>query len=199
MNQLITCVVQCVPERANIVNNIIDRLIKRMEVLPFFDYEHKGVRWNFNRILNYQYQTEYILYLQDDVIFCNHFEENILDIIKYDFDAVSLFVPPRKKYLQMMDKGVRFYEEKDFLWMPGMLFKKGFLSDLSKYSEKNNTMHDDVLVGDFCKETKRYVKIAIPSLVQHNLSIKSTLGTATKVGKTLRQSPLFNPEINLRW
>lgn len=189
--------IQCVPERVKQVQRI-ESFIKGigLECKHYMDFERNGTIWNFNRIINdlSYIGTSHLLFLQDDVLFSDNFEHHIKDVYRYSLlnnvNGISLFTPPRKYYKDAYSKGTKYYIEKNFLWMQAMLFSPNYLKGLRDF--KDDTSHDDVFVANYAKHSNDYVRVLIPSIVQHDLSIKSSIGTPNKIGKLERKSQLFN-------
>jgi len=159
------------------------------------DHDRKGPMWNFKRILINEQYDEPLLVLQDDVIFNRSFVYSIHEILahmeKKKWGCISLFSPPRKYYLEQANKRVKYYKEKDYLWQPAILMSKAFREGL--LAMQYTTKHDDEYVGEYAKRTKDYVRVTIPSLVRHDLKLKSTLGTGAKIGKVVRDTQIFHP------
>lgn len=166
------------------------------DIHVMYDKELNGPMFNLTQIMQDAIKQDktHFLVLQDDVIIGEHFGEHVSDLMTLNIGAISLFCPPRKQYLIEMQNGTRLYTEKNFLWIQAMLYQKRFMFELYTYSIWNpEKKHDDVLVGKFAKDTKNYVRVTIPSLVQHNLNIQSSLGTATKIGNTKRETQVYYP------
>lgn len=190
--------VQCVPSRARSVASIKDKITSLgVEVKPYMDFDHKGTMWNFTRIINDEdyIKDDHLLILQDDVIFSESFDYSVFEVLEYmksnSIGCVSLFSPPRKYYKEEHKKGTKYYVEKNYLWQPAIILSPSFRKGLIDY--KFETTHDDCFVGSYAKENKDYVQVTIPSLVRHDLDIKSTLGTPAKIGKLVRDTYIFHP------
>jgi hypothetical protein len=78
-----------------------------------------------------------------------------------------------------------------------MLFRKDYRQGLFNYEFSESELkeiagkHIDVMISIYSKNTKQYVVITIPAIVQHDLEIKSSIGTGAKIGKNKRESRLF--------
>jgi hypothetical protein len=200
MYNKIPIAIQCVPRRKEHVDKMMAEL-KRMgfiNVIPFYDHEYKGTLHNFKRIMSEDYGVAtHLLVLQDDVIFAENFAEHLTELVKLNHHCISLFAPPRKVYKEQLELGTRLYIEKNFLWCQAVLYRTDFRLGLiaHKYTEAQlkeiRGKHDDVMVGQYAKDTKQHVLITIPSIVQHDIAIPSTLGTASKIGSITRESSLF--------
>jgi hypothetical protein len=200
MSKDIPIAIQCVPKRKEQVDRIIAEL-KAMgftNVIPFYDENYQGTLYNFKRIMSFDYGTAtHILIIQDDVIFSENFADHLMELIKFNYHCISLFAPPRKIYKEQLAIGTRLYVEKNFLWCQAVLYRTDFRLGLMKHNytetqlSKVKGQHDDVMIGEYAKDTKQYVLVTIPSIIQHDLSIPSTLGTAAKIGSITRESPLF--------
>ena len=190
--------IQCVPQRAKHVG-IIKKYIESigLECNYYMDFERKGCLWNFKRILseNVNNKETYLLFLQDDIFFNEDFKHHLGNIIEHmslnEIDAVSLFCPPRGYYIKAFDSGQKFYIEKNFLWMQSVIFSKNYIKGLLDFKNEVHTRHDDSFVSMYAKETENYIQIALPSLIQHDLEIKSAMGHPKKTGNVERKSNLF--------
>lgn len=193
--------IQCVPKRKEQVDRIIAELTEMgfTNVIPFYDENYEGMMFNFKRILEYNYgSSSHMLLIQDDIIFADNFADHLSNLIKLNHHCISLFAPPRKAYIEQLELGTRLYVEKNFLWNPAVLYRNDFRLGLIKYDYNENQLkeiankHIDVMMGIYAKATKQYVLVTIPSIVQHDLSIPSTLGTAPKIGSIRRESSIFH-------
>jgi len=193
--------IQCVPKRKEQVDRIIAELTEMgfTNVIPFYDKNYEGMMFNFKRILEYDYgNSSHMLLIQDDIIFADNFKDHLSNLIKLNHHCVSLFAPPRKAYIEQLELGTRLYVEKNFLWNPAVLYRNDFRLGLIKYDYNENQLkeiankHIDVMMAIYAKATKQYVLVTIPSIVQHDLSIPSTLGTAPKIGSIRRESSIFH-------
>jgi GR25 family glycosyltransferase involved in LPS biosynthesis len=194
---MIQVAIQAVPERMQYVFNLKKQLTEfGLDTSIFCDQHKVGMMWNMKRILETEWEDK-VLILQDDVILAPNFQHHLADIeSRMDsegIECVSLFAPPRQYYQDAYKNGTTLYLEKNFLWNPAMLYSKQYRKDLIEFE---NNMKDknwiDVWISNFAKETKRYIYISLPSIVQHDLNIKSTLGTPKKVGKVFRESYIYH-------
>ena len=173
--------------------------IDKVEI--FCDYGRIGPLWNSKRIWESIVKEDApILVCQDDVVFHNSFKDSIAEILQHfasgDMQAASLFVPPRKLYAEHFARGFNFIENYDFLWMPAMILTPAFCRGLLRHAEtSSHKKHDDCVVGDYSKESGVPVFNCLPSLVQHNLNIKSTLGTPKAIGCIERRTYVWEKSI----
>jgi len=193
--------IQCVPEREARVTQMVAELTNMgfENIITFYDYDHIGMIWNRKRILNHDYGTDgdYVLVLQDDLLFAENFQYHLENLVDIKYPVISLFCPPRKYYEAEAEIGTRLYREKNFLWDQAMLFRKDYRQGLFNYEFSESELkeiagkHIDVMISVYSKNTKQYVAITIPAIVQHDLEIKSSIGTGAKIGKNKRESRLF--------
>lgn len=201
---MIKAYIQAVESRLPYVNQSILPSLNKHGIANaevFCDYEMISPLWNAKRIWKAAAQEQATaLILQDDVILHNQFGEHALEITKHiesgKMQGASLFVPPRKIYAEYKEQGFNYIENYDFLWMPAVMFSTRLCAELIKFAETSeHVKHDDSLVKDYLRHTKTPIYNCLPSIVQHNLNLKSTLGTAKKIGKILRHSYVWDKEI----
>jgi GR25 family glycosyltransferase involved in LPS biosynthesis len=164
------------------------------------DHERKGPLYGATQIWKKIIeQDDRAIILQDDVILHKNFSQSLKEINEHIdagvMQAVSLFAPPRKIMLESFEKGHNFIENYDFLWLQGVIFTKEFCKGLIKYAETQNTIHDDSVVRDYASSNGIPIWNCLPSLIQHDLNIKSTLGTPTSTGGRLRMSSVWQKNI----
>lgn len=192
--------IQAVPERESYVRTSIVPGLERhglADVRVMTDHSHNGPLWNASRIWEQvAHEREPALILQDDVILHPAFGVHIAAVSRHGLEAVSLFAPPRKDMTRFYESGHNFVENYRFLWMPGMILSPGFCSGLLEYAGGKDTIHDDSVLGEYSATAGIPVWNMLPSLVQHNLEIRSTLGTATKVGNTVRETRVWDDLIS---
>lgn len=201
---MIKAYIQAVESRLPYVNqSIIPSLASHgfTNVEVFCDYERISPLWNAKRIwkaIAKQNVPSFIF--QDDVVFHKSFGDSVVEILQHfsmgDMQAASLFVPPRKIYAEYFAQGFNFIENYDFLWMPAMILTPSFCQGLLNHAETSaHKKHDDCVVGDYSKENNIPVFNCLPSLVQHNLNLKSTLGTSKTIGRVERRSYVWEKTI----
>jgi hypothetical protein len=189
--------IQGVKEREQYINEYIHpALVEQgfLDIHIMYDVDKNGPLWNFNRVVDHAVDSghPYCIVLQDDVILASNFSKHIDDIMSHNIPAVSFFCPPRQKYIDEQQMGTRIYTEKEFLWMQGMLFNIEFLKGFQEYRHTDKESFScDSIMKSYTKKTKNYIRVVIPSIVQHNLDIKSSIGTGKKIGGFLRESPVF--------
>ena len=188
------CYIQAVESRYKYIYEhlVIDLMrkpaIRSIEV--FTDYDMRGPKWNAERIWGSIADSgKPGLVLQDDVIVHEGFSECLNDLLPHleEMQAISLFVPPRKKLDDAADTGINFIRNYDFLWMPGILLHPNFAAGLASYAAERQTIHDDSIVRDYAKSQNIPIWNTVPSLIQHNLTMRSTLGTASVIGGHTRR------------
>ena len=193
--------IQTVPERRGYLETVLFPALSDQgltDVRPMSDHDHNGPFWNASRIWEQiAHEAEPALYLQDDVILHPAFGHHLSVIAGHGLEAVSLFAPPRNDMTRFHEDGYTFVENYRFLWMPGMILSPGFCRGLVEYARTQDTIHDDSVLGDYSRLARIPVWNVLPSLVQHNLQIRSTLGTATKVGNTVRETRVWQDDIPL--
>lgn len=201
---MIKVYIQAVENRLPYVNqSIIPSLNKHgfTDIEIFCDYERISPLWNAKRIWDaISKQDSPCLIFQDDVVFHKSFGDAVGEILAHfkngTMQAASLFVPPRKIYATYFSRGFNFIENYDFLWMPAMILTPSFCRGLLAHAQTStHNKHDDCVVGDYSKESSTPVFNCLPSIVQHNLNLKSTLGTSKTIGRVERRSYVWEQTI----
>lgn len=194
--------VQMVPERAAYVDQCEVPVLSRCQhvtaIAKFIDREKRGPLWNARRIWEAIAASRVPgLVLQDDVIlhpqFCECLAEIEQHVIAGSLGAVMLLAPPRRFMEENYRDGYNFVNNwKDF-WFPGQLFSPGFCARLLEWlgQHPRSHHHDDLAVNEFCRGTGTAMPTCLPSLVQHNLKLRSVLGTPAKIFRTRRESTLW--------
>lgn len=183
--------IQAVRDREHWVNQISHKF-KDIEV--FYDDQRLGNFGKFIEIINKKWDS-YRLHLQDDVIIAKDLDLHLDSIQKEmelrDIHVLSLFAPARKFLFEQYKKGIRFSEFPNFLMMQGVIFSPDSNHKMIEFYKNRvkKYKYDDVFVRDFLKEYKIKSYVHLPSLVQHNMNLKSTLGHSSSIK---RRSELFN-------
>jgi hypothetical protein len=191
--------IQSVPDRDEYCSTVLVPALEAQgfqDIRRITDHDKHGPLWNARRIWEQiAHEDSPALILQDDVILHRDLSWHlsvILAVMKEEgWQAVSLFAPPRADMDRFHAAGYNYVENYRFLWMPGMILTPAFCAGLLQY-ETHHTKHDDSVVGGYSSSTGIPIWNTLPSLVQHNLDIRSTLGTANKVGKTVRETRVWD-------
>lgn len=193
--------VQAIEDRHRHVQEYLLPELQRQGCGPvqvFTDYERRGHRWNASRI--WGHVTEPSIILQDDVLLHNRFGEAVRVIAGHveagAMDAVSLFVPPRKVMLEYWGRGCNFVESYKFLWAQGTILTPSFAAGLLDFAPQVDSRHDDVIMSEYVVHSGRPVWTCLPSLVQHDLTIKSSIGTGTSCGGIRRETVAWDDELD---
>ena len=195
--------IQAVQERMPYVREWMVPALNRAELTDItfmVDHDRNGCHWNSVRIWEaITADDATALVLQDDVILHARFGSLFAQVMNHftaqGMSAMSLFAPPRAAMDSAFKAGFNFAENYNFLWMPAIVlsaaFTRGLLEANAKLSAKEHGGHDDVVVQWHVKQSGTPVWTTLPSLIQHDISVKSSLGHPPKVGKTLRISRLW--------
>lgn len=166
----------------------VKSILQRINAQVFVDDELKGCFNSFSNMLSNCYSSnKHILHLQDDIVPLKGLQAYLPIVIsemqEKDIHVLSLFAPQRKEFTHQYNK-MRERGEKsaiipfpNFLWMQAVIFSPESITGLRDLiSETSQTKYDDVFVAEYLKATKQQAYVHIPSLVQHNINLKSTLG-----------------------
>lgn len=191
--------IQSVEARKNSVQSIL----KRIDANVYVDEELKGCFNSFRHmLLNCYAENEYIVHLQDDIVPLKGLQGYIPRVISEmdtkGIPVLSLFAPKRKAidlhYEVMQAEGIEtaIIPFPNFLWMQAVIFSPNAILGLINYLDRSSQeKYDDVFVAEYLKSTKQEAYVHIPSLVQHNINLKSTLGHRASKN---RMSECYNHE-----
>lgn len=191
--------IQAVPERTQYIqNHIIPELQKQgnYQIKIFTDYEKRGPLWNALRIWNdIKDDSEPSLILQDDIVIHSELSTFLPDLTAHvqtdDCLGISLFAPPRKIMRKSFDQGKNMIKNFKFLWLQAIILNPKYIRELTYFAGNYELRHDDLVLQRFSQRQKIAIWNILPSLVQHNLNIKSIMGHPQKVGKITRQTELW--------
>jgi hypothetical protein len=151
-----------------------------VSAVVYIDHGKEGSFSSFREMLKIEVNN-YRLHLQDDVILSKRISEYLPylenEMKNKDIHLLSLFAPRRKHILESFNRGETFALFPNYLWLQASIFSKHFidLMRLEITTTKQNK-HDDVFVAEVLKKYKIPAYVHIPSIVQHNTDIKSTMG-----------------------
>lgn len=170
-------------------------MIKQKDFVVQYNGQTKNILECFNRALRSFEGTEvtHILVLQDDADLCNDFLpilekccENFPDAVWSLFNSRIKFEDKKSASPYIKIKGYGMYGV-------GIVFPKKYVNDFFDFQTEcvpEGFIHDDTVIGEYCKQNKIDVMSTVPSLLQH-LGGKSSLmghnmGVVSKVwtGKT---------------
>lgn len=166
----------------------VQSILKRIDANVYVDKELKGCFNSFRHmLLNCYSGNEHIVHLQDDIMplegLQGYLPRVISEMETKGISVLSLFAPKRKSitmhYKVMMAEGIKtaIIPFPNFLWMQAVIFSPKTIMGLVNFLNRSSqTKYDDVFVAEYLKSTKQEAYVHIPSLVQHNINMKSTLG-----------------------
>jgi hypothetical protein len=160
------------------------------------DHDRRGPLWNARRIWQGIAESgRPAVVLQDDVVLRKGIGASVAEVMLHidsgRMQAVSLFAPPRAVMRRAYDEGHNFVETFDFLWAQGLLLTPAFCAGLVEFSAGMTTKHDDSVMRDYSVAKGVPVFNCLPSLVQHDLNLKSTLGTPKSLLGKMRRSDVW--------
>lgn len=195
--------VQAVAERVPYIRHVIEPALARAG-LPapkvYVDTDRRGPLWNARRVWEVVAAGgEVAMVLQDDVVVHKDAGAALAEILEHvrrgTMQAVSLFVPPRAALTKAFQDGHNFVENYDFLWLQGILLTPQFCRGLVSFTDAMDTRSSDGAMSKYVKASSIPVWNCLPSLVQHDLNVKSTLGTAKKCAGVMRHSKAWLKDI----
>ena len=182
--------IQAVTEREQNVKEMLKRLPSGVRV--HYDTDRISPLHSFVQMLDIEF-TDYRLHLQDDVILPQGFKDYLPTILKdmkeRNIEVLSLFAPRRKKLKELYKAGETYVKFNNFLWLQAVIFSKEVIDGIKRYIKHCKTFgieygegkHDDILVREYLKENKKTAYCHLPSLVQHNTYMKSTMSHANSI------------------
>jgi len=189
-------VVQSIDERLSFSKNQVAKA--KLDATYYVDTMKNGCLHSFGEMLNNFPTNEYRLHLQDDIIFADNFKfylpilENIMQ--QKEIHVLSLFAPNRKLIIEQYNKGMQIAPFPNYLWLQASVFSPQFqyyLKHEFNNLENADIKDDDVFVAYVMKKYGVKAYVHLPSLVQHDTSIKSSLGHANSKN---RESKVFDKD-----
>lgn len=149
--------------------------------------------------LGWQMATgDYHLMLQDDVVLCRDFLDAAKMLTGMCHDRAMSFYVATAAATQAREQGKHWVEMRAILAGQAIALPHAMVGDFLQWEADNaeEMLHvegfwDDSRLQWFYRRMGIRALVPVPCLVQHNLDVKSQVGTATKVGKHLRRSRWF--------
>jgi hypothetical protein len=186
--------IQGIPERIQGIRAIKEALAP-LDVFLHLDKKREGSLVSFIDMM-YEYSTDsYRLHIQDDVILCPNFPL-ALPLVEAHMrstgvDIVSLYMPSRQEFDVKYDKGVRGVVKIPTKTIAGVCYimsprlQKGLL-EFHKSGEYVEGTHDDGFIEEYLVKNRITTYGFLPSLAQHDISVRSSLGHPTSITRTSR-------------
>lgn len=192
--------IQTVEERFNYIKEQTKDFYR--QPIYHVDLERKGCLSGFLDMLEYDVQ-DYRVHLQDNIILADGFEEYLPFLQEFmekqNFDMLSLYVPKMRRINQLSEykNGVSYlyWFALGFFPLQGAIFSKKFVELMRKEvkgkkrdkyesmkkqkGEQTRQLHDDEFVMLVAQKYNIKPYIHVPSLVQRNIKIQSTIGSIT--------------------
>jgi len=142
----------------------------------------------------------YRLHMQDDITYCDDFADYLPEVERImradDIPLLSLFAPRRKHMVEQNAKGRRIGTFPNFLWMQCVVMSPWLVEKLLERADSYTDRHDDVYVSSVLYYYYKTAKVHLPSLVQHDITIPSSMKHANNDKRT---SPLFDKDFVKKW
>lgn len=157
---------------------------------------------------------EWVLMMQDDIILADDFEGKVNARLKelyllYPHIYVCQFFRVTSE-VAPLDTRWLIFEGKKFMWDQVVAYRFSFLRKYLFWISQNNNQRKyipnegdrvidameghDTFMAKYLHSIKEKFAVTVPHLVQHDLSIKSTLGTNKRIFGRDRNSVFFNQE-----
>ena len=198
--------IQAVEERRGNVERMTDALGDSVDVEVYYDKRRISPLDSFMEMLKIPF-SEYRLHLQDDMILPEGFADYLPvledDVRENDFDVVALWAPPRKDLRESHGEGVKQYVVFGrFLTMTAVIFSKRAVEQMRLMRDAGLRdgvdwgRDDDFFVQGYLRDYKKTAYVHLPSIVQHNVYMGSTLGHASTAS---RLSELYEKDFIVRF
>jgi hypothetical protein len=168
------------------------------------DRERRGPWWNFQftgEMLLHEGHTHLCL-LEDDVKLCRDFLQVLTDVVKaVPTDPLSLFTARHSIVKEADKKGTcllrRFgLDTAQGLVFPGFQFQGLTVwADANEHAHPDWQFHGDMRISAWSKARRWPIVHVIPNLVDHDVSIPSTLGHTGRTRYGDRVSPRFYDQV----
>lgn len=196
---MVTSIIQTVPSRMDAATRQSSMI--GIETKIYCDKDMTGPYNGFiSSLRTIETSDLFHLHSQDDVIYCNEFADYIPELVSHmkqnRMHLLSLYAPRRKQFREHASKGIRIGKFSNFLTGVCLLISPNLKRALIKNSYAYNGRHDDVYINMVLREYKESAFVHIPSLVQHNVLMPSTMKHATN---SLRTSELYDEDFVLKW
>ena len=160
-----------------------------------YDYEMRGPINGFRRCLDVPIKSDYRLHIQDDVILAKNLEGYLPYIEKYmkenDIKVVVLYTGNQKRVRELNDNTLKYVKiDTKLLCGPAIVFHKDIVHELrERIKHTKETRDDDTFVIQSLIDLKVDVYAHLPSIIQHNVWLGSSVGHAKS---RQRMSMTFN-------
>lgn len=150
-------------------------------------------------------KKKYRLVIHDDMLFGRGVFDKIEHILSFmpEDSFISFFNPNNKQYREAYKKGHRILKTKSNFWMPVFCFPTSLIDKFIEFGSqpKFYGKSDDFRITAFCNKFNINIYAIVPSYFQHLGPYRSAIGNPGKVGKNIRYSLLYKPEMkaNVDW
>jgi len=188
-----------VPQRANSAARVFKGLnhipyIDRVVMLP--DHERRGPWWNTARALTYiATEGRGGLIVQDDVkIRGKALEAHLEALVGHlgTYGLISLFAPPQIKYDRLNEQGYHGEVSRNFFWAQMYLVSAKFAQDVlecdAMLDQSKVTIHDEIRFRYAAQVVGTKMVTLASSFCEHDLDVKSVMGTPPKIGSVVRNT-----------
>ena len=196
-------VLQCVPERVEKAMQRVNSAGISCDI--YVDKEKKGPFQGFVDCLHkYPSGDEYRLSMQDDLIYSEGFVDYLphleREMREKEIHLLSLYSPRKNNVIKAYESGKRYWKSFSGFTTVCTIFSPHLVGLLLDYAPHyTGSQHDDWFVAATCQMNKVKTFVHLPSIVQHDLEIKSSLGHAWKTRSGPRSSPAYEADFITRW
>ncbi len=166
-------------------------------------WKRKGIYENFRAILasGMQQSEEWVVLLHDDAIICSDFVSKVLHVLSFATgDMVSFFNPPNKSFAKARADGHHVVETAANYWTVCFCFRREAIRHIYDWGTEHiivGIVSEDGYLRRYCTREGKKVQVVVPSLVQHDLRVKSTLFNKVSCGGRRRESVAYDPDFDV--
>jgi len=189
-----------VPSRSQSLRRLVHTfsLCKKIDQITIHvDHEYQGPWFNTKQaLIEIQKSDNPVLIAQDDIkpipaVIDAHIDD-LSNAVNDKYGLISLFSPPRKEYQEIKEQGFHGFDDNNFLWAQFYMICPKFASDVLQYDKLLNQgkvkYHDEVRFRFAAQRTGKRIITLCDSFARHDLEVKSTLGTPSKIGSVVRDT-----------
>lgn len=173
-----------------------------------FDMHKRGPWWNWQATacqgLESHVLANYVAVLQDDVTLCPEFHETVLRLLaqvppKHELSPLVLFTARKSIAKEAAQRGVSLLQRIGLDTAQALVFPRHTLQAFLAWSRSVVApatwgQHDDSWLDGWSRATRTRFVYALPTLVDHDVQLKSTMGHSGKTRFGLRVSPYMMGE-----
>jgi hypothetical protein len=193
------CVIQTIPKRLEKAKQQAEKLGLPCQIhIDNYTNPFNGL---IDSLKNCDNGIEYVFHMQDDIILCDDLKYYIPEVerimIENNMELMSLYAPRYKVLLEAYKKGRPWIKSMSAFALQAVVFSpklvRLLLAEAPYYA---HWKHADWFVTDVCMNNKVPTHVHVPSLTQHDIGMKSSIGNPSHERRT---SHTFVPDFVTKW